>query len=286
MSSEPSIQQSLLDTIERSFYQESPAESREQTADHHQHEKHRGMSSSDTAYHPVSINLDTLGGTDIPPLQPRQRQLPQNFEMPGRPANGLVFLLHWGCVILTVAATVLFGVWAPLSYEATKEANKDNDQTLRALVRSAQSANEMATSALSSASRHLAMATAQASAISNLQSQLAAMGQIAMLQYCDGQTRGDFVACSSFLNSINLTSLVSQIVTPPTAIPTPTSTGNGRSSPTRNPSDTNSRSRDLSLSIGSILGIIFGGTAAVGIVMGFIVWRYQRRRLVDSRRFH
>ncbi|EER38874.1 conserved hypothetical protein [Histoplasma capsulatum var. duboisii H88] len=293
MPSDSSIQQSLIDTIERSFYRKIPLNSQEperERTDLHPPEKDLGIEThiSDHSYQPHPITPGRLESTDqVPPLIPREQQHHHHNhrEMFGHPIGGLTFILHWGCAVLTVAATVLFGIWAPLSYQETKEANKGNDEMQRALILSAESANEIATSALLAASRQLQFATAQASAISNLQEQLAAMGQVALLQFCNAQTRGDFAPCSSFINSAQLTSLVSQIATPIPTIPLPTaSAGPTNSSP--GPGDNDSGSPSGSgLSIGSILGIVFGGTAALGIVTGYLVWRYQRGRLLDSRRY-
>ncbi|OAX79529.1 hypothetical protein ACJ72_06149, partial [Emergomyces africanus] len=98
----------------------------------------------------------------------------------------------------------------------------------------------------------------------------------------------DFAPCSAFINTAELTSLISQIATPiPTITSTlPTSTDTSR--PTRPPSDANrddSRGRS-EISIASILAIVFGGTAAVGILIGYLVWRYQRGKLVHPRRYY
>lgn len=198
MPSDSSIQQSLIDTIERSFYRKIPLNSQEperEKTDLHPPEKDLGIEThiSDHSYQPHPITPGRLESTDqVPPLIPREQQHHHHNhrEMFGHPIGGLTFILHWGCAVLTVAATVLFGIWAPLSYQETKEANKGNDEMQRALILSAESANEIATSALLAASRQLQFATAQASAISNLQEQLAAMGQVALLQFCNAQTRG------------------------------------------------------------------------------------------------
>ncbi|EDN05997.1 predicted protein [Histoplasma mississippiense (nom. inval.)] len=190
--------ESLIDTIERSFYRKIPLNSQEperEKTDLHPPEKDLGIEThiSDHSYQPHPITPGRPESTDqVPPLIPREQQhhYHNHREMFGHPIGGLTFILHWGCAVLTVAATVLFGIWAPLSYQETKEANIGNDEMQRALILSAESANEIATSALLAASRQLQFATAQASAISNLQEQLAAMGEVALLQFCNAQTSG------------------------------------------------------------------------------------------------
>ncbi|PGH02273.1 hypothetical protein GX51_04713 [Blastomyces parvus] len=300
MPSDTSIQQSLLDTIERSFYQKLPSDShqaeRQKTA-LHPPEKDQGIlpigPSSDPSYQPHPIIPGRLeSANETPPLRPSQQLGPQLHHDPfSHPTSGLIFILRWGCAILTVAATVLFGVWAPLSYQETKNANKVNDEMQHALIKSAKSANAIATSLFEAASLQLQIATAQASVLESLQSQLAAMGQVALLQFCNAQTRGDFAPCSSFLNSAELTSLVSQIATPTATITRPMPTDSASPRPTHNLPDTSQGGSDIEnnrsgMSIASILGIVFGGTAAIGILTGFFVWRYQRGRLVASRRYH
>lgn len=38
------------------------------------------------------------------------------------------FMFKWTVGILTVAASIVFGIWAPLSYHATISGNNDNNQ--------------------------------------------------------------------------------------------------------------------------------------------------------------
>ncbi|KLJ06047.1 hypothetical protein EMPG_10527 [Blastomyces silverae] len=296
MPPDTSIQQSLLDTIERSFYQKLPSDSHQpegQRTEPHPPEKDQGIlpigTSSDHSYQPHPIAPERLESTnETPPLRPSQQQGPEHYHSPfGHPTSGLIFILRWGCAILTVAATILFGIWAPLSYQETRNANKDHDEMQRALIKSAKSANDIATSALGAAFLQLQIATAQASVIENLQTQLAAMGQVALLQFCNAQTRGDFAPCASFLNSAQLTSLVSQIAAPTSTITRPAPTDSVPPRPTFRPptAGSNDLENRSGMSIAPILGIVFGGTAAIGILTGFFVWRYQRGRLVASRRY-
>ncbi|PGH05355.1 hypothetical protein AJ79_06824 [Helicocarpus griseus UAMH5409] len=279
MPSESSIQQSLLDTIERSFYHEVPTDSQEpenQKADDRPREKGSRARFSNTSYEPHPITPETLveRTATLQAHQPHQ-QHHHHYEVHGRPTTGLMFMLRWACAILTVAATILFGAWAPLSYEATKEANRNNNKAQEALVESAQSANKIASKAFS-------MASAQANIISNLQEQLAAMGQVALLQFCNEQTRGELEPCAAFINSVQLTSLVSKIATPTSTMYPPTATSDD-DLPTSISDD--SSANGSGLPIASILGIVFGGTAALGIAIGYLVWRYQHGRLVAPRRF-
>ncbi|OJD15956.1 hypothetical protein AJ78_03825 [Emergomyces pasteurianus Ep9510] len=287
MHSDSPNQQPLLDTIERSFYQKLPSDSQEhegQRAGIRPPEINTGIgASSSHPYQPHPVTPKGQEKTQNTSLRHpgQQHQHQQSHEIFGHPTSGLIFMLRWGCAILTVAATILFGVWAPLSYQATKEANRESDETQRALMRSAKSANAIASSALYAASQQLEIATAQASVLSNLQVQLAAMGQVALLQFCNAQTKGDFAPCSAFVNSAEFTSLVSQIATPIPTVPRTIPTNTDTSRPTRSPSDSagdNSRGSSQ-ISIPSILAIVFGGTAALGILTGYLVWRHHQGKL-------
>ncbi|KAK2792037.1 hypothetical protein FQN52_004147 [Onygenales sp. PD_12] len=295
MPSESSIQQSLLDTINRSFYQQVPDDATEKphtASASHPPQTSAGLGlTSDTAYNPphariqmTAIQADNNNNDPTNPIHHQQHHHHHHYEPPKRPTPGLVFILRWICTILTVASAILFGVWAPLSYAAASRASKDNELAQRELFNSVESASAVAESALSVASAQLDMAGAQASAIGNLQGQLSVMGQIALLQYC-GLQRDEAVLtlCSAFADSIEFTTLIAQIATPLPTITPPSTT----SLPTTKPGggdSINPPATELRLSIASILGILFGGTAGVGIIMGYFVWRHQNGRLVATHR--
>ncbi|KAK2808252.1 hypothetical protein FQN50_004807 [Emmonsiellopsis sp. PD_5] len=296
MPSESSIQQSLLDTINRSFYQQVPDDATEkpQTASaSHPPQTSAGPGlTSDTAYNPphariqmTAIQGDNNNNDPTYPINHQQHHHHHHYEPPARPASGLVFILRWICTILTVASTILFGVWAPLSYAATNRASKDNELAQRELFDSIESASAVAESALSVASAQLYVAGAQATAIGNLQGQLGAMGQIALLQYCGLQVDVAVATlCSAFADSVEFTSLIAQIATPPPTITAPPTTSLPTTKPGSGGGSISPPATELGLSIASILGIVFGGTAGVGIIMGYIVWRHQKGRLVATHR--
>ena len=95
--------------------------------------------------------------------------------------NVISFTLNWICIVLTVAATIVFGIWAPLSYRATADGNRENNEVQSSMMQQVITANVIATSALSAAS-------AQSTALVSVQSRLGAMGQLALVEYCAGQT--------------------------------------------------------------------------------------------------
>lgn len=80
-------------------------------------------------------------------------------------------------MVLTVVATVVFGIWAPLSYRATADGNRDNNVVQSLMMQQVMTANDIASSALRAAS-------AQSTDLASMQSRLGAMGQLALLDFC------------------------------------------------------------------------------------------------------
>lgn len=92
----------------------------------------------------------------------------------------IYFGVKWACGILTVAASIVFGIWAPLSYEATVSDNETQNAMLGVLS----SAQELAATANVIASRALDTASGQRGA---LESTIGLMGRLAVLEFCYGQ---------------------------------------------------------------------------------------------------
>lgn len=112
------------------------------------------------------------------------------------------FTIKWTVGILTVAATIVFGIWAPLSYEATKSGNASNDQMADALHdigTMASIANDVASSALETA-------IAQRSALNEMQTRVALVGQLALVDFCLTQSVGpNFnTSCSPYRRYTNV----------------------------------------------------------------------------------
>lgn len=98
-----------------------------------------------------------------------------------RKFDRLLFVITWISGVLAAAAAVLFGVWAPLSYKATAAGNRDNNMVQSSLVAALETANGVANSALSAV-------RSQVTALEDTQSRLNAMGQLALLSYCQPLT--------------------------------------------------------------------------------------------------
>jgi hypothetical protein len=127
-----------------------------------------------------------------------------------------LFILRWTCAVLTVAAAIVFGIWAPLSYKATVEANNDgnaaqssalsvalaasslaahrndmassaNSMALRANDM-ARTANKLASSASSIADDAWSLAVSQSSVLQDVHTRIAALGQLWMVDFCINRT--------------------------------------------------------------------------------------------------
>ena len=102
-------------------------------------------------------------------------------KLTSKNSHVISFTLNWICVVLTVAATIVFGIWAPLSYRATADGNRDNNEVQSSMMQQVMTANGIASSVLRAAS-------AQSTALQSMQDRLGAMGQLAMVDFCLTQT--------------------------------------------------------------------------------------------------
>lgn len=98
------------------------------------------------------------------------------------------FAIKWVIGILTIAASVVFGIWATLSYHATASGNASNDQVQNSMISVMSSIGNMASSANNIASSALSTAMAQSSALAAVQSKLDLVGQLAMVDFCITQS--------------------------------------------------------------------------------------------------
>lgn len=124
------------------------------------------------------------------PNRPNQPIMPltnRTVFTPKRPKDfrdkDIYFAIKWACGILTVAASIVFGIWAPLSYEATLS---DND-TQDAMVSVLSDARDLASTANVIASDALVAASAQREAMGGLYGTIGLMGRLAVVEFCYGQ---------------------------------------------------------------------------------------------------
>ena len=124
---------------------------------------------------PKSTN-HSIASPNSQPLHILKRQ--KNFR-----DKDIFFAIKWTCGILTVAASIVFGIWAPLSYEATIS---DND-TDNAIVSVLSNAKDLASTANIIASVALDTASEQQEVVGPLYNTIGLMGQLAVMEFCYGQ---------------------------------------------------------------------------------------------------
>ena len=120
--------------------------------------------------------------------QPLVSPTNQPLYTPKRPQDfrhqDIYFAIKWARGILTVAASIIFRIRAPLSYEATIS---DND-TQNIMVTVLSNAKELASTANKTASNAQDTASAQHEAMGALLSTIGLMGQqLAVMEFCHGQ---------------------------------------------------------------------------------------------------
>lgn len=99
--------------------------------------------------------------------------------------DDLLFWLDWIIKVLGVAAAVVFGIWAPLTFEASNEASSSAVETQSKLLSAATIA---ATQASIAVSVQTSAAIQQSVALENLNSRMGAIGQLLLLDFCKENT--------------------------------------------------------------------------------------------------
>lgn len=99
-----------------------------------------------------------------------------------------MFATTWIAGVLAAASSILFGVWAPLSYKAAANGNRDNNVMLTSMLSSVSVANSAAQTALSIASAQASLLKDAQSQLKAMGHQLKAMGQLALYRFCATQT--------------------------------------------------------------------------------------------------
>lgn len=129
---------------------------------------------------------------------------PQFPNLPSSPTaptwvDTLLFWIDWGIKVLGVAAAVVFGIWAPLSYEAANNASASGDSVQSSILSIASVANSQASNAFSVQS---SVAARQSAALGNIERRIDAIGQLLLLEFCLGNTvRETCILCGSKINS-------------------------------------------------------------------------------------
>jgi hypothetical protein len=116
----------------------------------------------------------------------------------------LSFIFNWTCTVLTVAASLVFGIWAPLSYQATINSNSGSTAAQSSAVSAASLANDLALTAQNIASAAYAEAAVQGSALADVQTRIGAVGQLVLIEFCATQTVSWLSRTCSSLSKVTL----------------------------------------------------------------------------------
>ena len=140
----------------------------------------------------MSEKSDTLDASPaVAPIAPSPPPNHQSVSTLSRSSrlnkhNIWIFYIKWAATVLAATASVVFGIWAPLSYYMTESTSRDNNAMQMSMLSSVSAANGVAQAALSTASLQNEM-------LLDTHSQLVAMGKLALADYCHRYTvRGIF----------------------------------------------------------------------------------------------
>ncbi|KAF2255140.1 hypothetical protein BU26DRAFT_547169 [Trematosphaeria pertusa] len=205
------------------------------------------------------------------------------------------FLLDWSLKVLGVASAILFGIWAPISYKATANGNADNNASQDSLVSRLDEMNEQASSASSLQSSALYEARSAALALSAVRAKMNGLATLKVWEFCDGRA-GDVRACSELSAAVTIDEVITSLVgnlsptsgnpgssnTPTlSSIPPRSTTASSRATNTPSPVGS-ATSRGVSVPLAAILGIVFGGLALLGLILGVLVSRKRMKNVREG----
>jgi hypothetical protein len=84
----------------------------------------------------------------------------------------------WALNVAVLAAAIVFGIWAPLSYNITLNGNSGNDA----------SSSSMLSAVLAASSQASAAASMQSAILDDMSSRIGAVGQLWLVDFCVAQT--------------------------------------------------------------------------------------------------
>jgi hypothetical protein len=133
---------------------------------------------------PTALRSQSRTGEKVIATTSQSPSSPSSYTTP-KWVDTLLFGLDWGIKVLGVAAAVVFGIWAPLSYQAANNANTSGDAAQNSILSAAFTANTQASSALSI---QISAAAEQSLALDAMNSRIGAIGQLWLLDFCLGNT--------------------------------------------------------------------------------------------------
>lgn len=106
---------------------------------------------------------------------PRQSSPNRNNDQLGKRVEKFC---KWALNVAVLAAAIVFGIWAPLSYNITLNGNSSNDA----------SSSLMLNAVLAARSQVSAAASTQSAILEDMRSRIGAVGQLWLVDFCATQT--------------------------------------------------------------------------------------------------
>ncbi|RDW58426.1 hypothetical protein BP5796_12356 [Coleophoma crateriformis] len=201
--------------------------------------------------------LTTAGAPEQGPLNRNDGQLGERIRE----------FCNWAFNIAVLAAAIVFGIWAPLSYNVTLVGNNGNDASSKSMLSAMQAASAQAS----------VVASKQSTMLNTMGNRIAAIGQLRLAEFCATQTTVS--ACQAFVSEIDLPSLITYLAS--TTI-TPTSSSFTTTAAATAAASSQASRPSAHLSVPAILAIVFGGLVAVGWLIGAYLFLSRRRRRADK----
>lgn len=233
----------------------------------------------------------TTSSTHLAPQQLNEKSAPPHSGPPSgsspsipprvqvTPSSRTEFTVDWLVKVLTLVSAVLFGIWAPLSYQASVESSATTDAAVASLASQQ--------SRLASSVAGISGLNAQQNAIDDLTDRVRLLGMLNLIDFC--RSNEDVEGCADVVQPSAIASVVAGLALEPaqqSAAPTPTDVQSDvdDNSDSKEPGGKGGKGRTGSgLPIGAIMGIVWGCLAAVGVAVGALVWRWRRNE--RKRRF-
>lgn len=124
-----------------------------------------------TTRKPIPASGNTPGAQSRPPQKTNKHQDSLREGKWGK-------FFTWALNVAALAAAIVFGIWAPLSYNVTLDGNRSNDASTSSMINAVLAVSSQASVA----------ATTQSAMLDNLSGQLGAIGQLWLVDFCASQT--------------------------------------------------------------------------------------------------
>jgi len=236
--------------------------------------------------HPPSQLHNSQQSPPTSQLQPQQPPPPppkaHSTKSPPRLSPRVEFWLEWILKSLGVAAAIVFGIWAPISYQATVDGNAGNNASQESIASRLSALHAQATSAAS-------FQRSAASAIAELNSKVDGIGLLWAYSYCDGRD-SSLSACGDLSSKVDIGDVITSVADLPSSDES-SSLGSPSSSPSSTDGTTIATSTvgytptstmpskntgRVSVTLAMALGIVFGVLVLAGLIVGILVSMKKR----------